>query len=221
MKSRVKRKMNQRRGRIMSNIVSQCYVNSMRHNLRNIYLNNNVEFEKCKVSIGFLVDFSGSVDRMTAENIITILNEVFGNYVEDYAFALAVFGANSQKVKTFYETFENTKARIGNISVNAGGTEISVLLDAFLKMFNGLDTNRRKILVIASDFSFGDNQEALELIKLYPLANIELIFIGFSGYTNVNNWGEPLKVNRTKIDDVDELPSAFLDVYINSQKGEL
>jgi len=219
LKPIVSRHIFQKRGRIMPNLISKSYVASLRQEVNNVYLNFKSKFEREKVAIGFLFDFSASVNRIEALDITTILNEVFGHYVDDYGYAVACFGANSQKVKTFFETFENTKARVGNIGVNSAGTEISVLLTSFLKMFNAIGSERRKILVIASDFCFGDDLEASKLIKLFPLANVELIFIGFSNYQKALEWCPDLKnTRRTVIKSVKELPERFLDVYLNIQQ---
>jgi len=219
VKVTLKRDIFQRRGRIMPSLQTKAYVNSLRQTVKDIYLSVTSQFEKEQVAIGFLFDFSGSVDRTEALDITTILTEVFGNYVDDYGYAVACFGANSQKIKTFFETYENTKARVGNIGVSPSGTEIHVLLTAFLKMFNNITSNRRKILVIASDFCFGDDSEARDIIRLYPKANVELIFIGFCNCENVNNWGSDLvKAKRTTIKEVSELPERFLEVYLNIQK---
>jgi hypothetical protein len=160
VKPRCNRQIFQKRGKMMSPLLSKIYVNSFRNNVQNVYTNVQTTFEKEQVAIGFLFDYSGSVDRDTAQKITTILNEVFGHYVDDGGFSISAFGADSQKVKTFFENFDNTRARIGAISVNAGGTEVSVLLEAYLKMFNAVKGQRRKILVIASDFYFGDEQKA-------------------------------------------------------------
>lgn len=219
LKPIVRRRRFQKRGKLMPSLMSKAYTNSLRNIVKNVYLNVKTRFEREQVAIGFLFDFSGSVDRTEANDITIILNEVFGHYVDDYGFAVACFGADSQKIKTFFETFENTKARCGNVGVSAWGTEISVLLTAFLKMFNAITSDRRKILVVASDFEFGDNDKALDLIRLYPLANIEIIFIGFCNCRKVRTWASDLKnTRRTAIKSVSDLPEAFLDVYLNIQK---
>jgi flagellar hook-basal body complex protein FliE len=208
----------QNRGRIMSPILARAYVSSLQRQVNNIYVKNTVVFEKQKVNIGFLFDYSGSVPREQAEDITTTLNEVFGHWVEDYGFAIAVFGDNNQKVKTFFETFQNTKARIGNITVSASGTRIHDLAESFLKMFNSIHEQRRKILVVASDFEFCDEAEAEEVIEQYAKAGIELLFIGFGSCSNVKTFARKVKAKRTSITNVEELPERFLEVYLNEQK---
>lgn len=218
MKPLVKREIFRKRGRFMSQLLSKAHTNSFRNIVKNVYLNVKTRFEKEKVAIGFLIDYSGSVNRRQAEDITVILNEVFGHFVEDSGYSISVFGADSQKVKTFFETFNNTKARCGNIGVNTSGTEISVLLRAYLKMFNNVDSERRKILVIASDFYFGDNNDAKELIALYPKANVELIFMGFTDTRNSETWASNIvEARRTGIKDISDLPERFLSVYTDIQ----
>jgi len=220
LKPRFKREIFQKRGKFMSPLTARAYVNSFRSEVKNVYLNNRVKFEKEQVAIGFLFDYSGSVNRKEAQDITTILNEVFGNYVDDLGFAIAVFGENSQKVKTFFETFANTRARIGNISVSASGTEVSVNLASFLKMLNKVNPERHKMLVIASDFEFGDEDKALDMIKLYSKANIDMIFIGFCNCAKVRTFASGIKgvIKRTNIKSVKELPEKFLEVYLSIQK---
>jgi len=220
LKPRFKREIFQKRGKFMSPLTSRAYINSFRSEVKNVYMNNRVKFEKEQVAIGFLFDFSGSVERSQALDITTILNEVFGNYVDDLGFAIAVFGENSQKIKTFFETFANTRARIGNINVSASGTEISVNLASFLKMLNKVNPERHKMLVIASDFNFGDEDKALDLIKLYSKANIDMIFIGFCDCQKVKTFASGVKgiIKRTYIKNVKELPDRFLEVYLSLQK---
>jgi hypothetical protein len=221
LKPRVSRQIFQKRGKIMSPIVPRIYANSFRGTVRNVYTNVSTKFEKEQVAIAFAFDFSGSVSKRDADRITTILNEVFGHYVDDYGFSVGCFGADTQKIKTFFESFQNTRARVGNISVSPCGTEVSVLLEAYLKMFNTIQGERRKILVIASDFSFGDNDKAEELIAQYARYGIECIFIGFCSCDAVESFAENVKglrVRRTRINEVSELPQRFLDVYLNSQK---
>jgi hypothetical protein len=221
MKPRVSREIFQKRGRIMSPIVPKIFANSFRGTIKNVFTGIDTKFEKEQVSLQFLFDFSGSVDKEQAEKITCILNEVFGHYVDDAGFSIACFGADSQKVKTFFESFDNTKARVGNIGVNACGTEISVLLEASLKMFNTIKGERKKMLIIASDFEVCDEERALDLLEQYARSGIECIFIGFCGCDKVDTFAsnvKKLKVRRTRIQEISELPSAFLSVYLERQR---
>jgi hypothetical protein len=177
-KPRVNRQIFQSRGRFMNNLLAKAKVASYRQDVKNVYVNVNTTFEKEKVAIGFIFDYSGSVDWKQAEDITTILNEVFGNWVDDAGFAIGVFGATYQKIKTFFEQYANTRARIGAISVNSSGTKVAEIMASFLKMYANVSPDRRKILVLASDFDFYDETEAHDILKLYDKAGIELIFIG-------------------------------------------
>lgn len=222
MKPIITREVFRNRGRIMPNLIAKAYTQSLRRMVKNVYLNFKTDFEKEKVAIGFLFDFSGSVDRSEALDITTILTEVFGAYVDDMGYSTSAFGANSQRVKTFFETHEQTKARVGAISVSPSGTELSVLLTAYLRMFNKVSPDRRKILVIASDFWLGDDQQAQDLIKLYPKSNVQLIFIGFCNCERVETWAKDVLpknyAKRASIKQVSDLPEAFLDVYLGIQR---
>lgn len=215
---RMKRTIYQKRGRFMANLVARSYVNSMRRRVERVYIQNTTKFEKEKVNIAFLTDFSGSVDWNTALNITTILTEVFGRYVEDYGFSVAVFAENMQKVKTFFEMYQNTRARIGNISVNTWGTRIHDLLEAYLKMFNSIHEDRRKILCIASDFCFSDEEEAKKVIEQCIKHGIEVKFIGFDE-PKMDFADEVKGISRSQINNIHELPEVFLQVYIDIQKG--
>jgi hypothetical protein len=221
MKPRVSRDIFQKRGRMMSPIIPRIYTNSFRSTVRNVYTCVSSKFEKEQVCIQFDFDYSGSVDREQAQRITTILNEVFGHYVDDYGFGITVFGADTQRIKTPFETFQNTRARIGAISVDAGGTELSVALEANLKMFNTIKGERRKILVVASDFEVCDEEKCVELLGQFAKMGIECLFIGFCSCEKVETFADSvrnLKVRRTRINQVSELPQKFLDVYLNVQK---
>lgn len=217
MRPITERRMFQRRGKFMSPIATKAYTNSFRGMVHNVYLNVQTTFEKEQVAIAFHFDYSGSVDREEAQEITTILNEVFGHYVDDGGFAISCFGADSQKVKTFFESFETTRNRVGGINVNGGGTEISVLLESTLRQFNSI-RNRRKVCVIASDFWFGDESKAENLIRTYEKAGIELIFIGFCGCDKMLTFAQNVNARRTAIKTISELPEAFLNVYLNLQR---
>jgi hypothetical protein len=216
LKPKIQKDIYQKRGRIMSNILTRCYTNSLRKQVSNVYVHNDIRLEKEKINIAFLVDFSGSVSKTTALRITTIFNEVFGNFVDDYSFGIGVFAQDIQKIKTFFEQFYTTRARIPNISVNASGTRIHDLIESFLKMFNGIREDRRKILVIASDFCFSDEEEAKKVIEQCVKSGIEVMFVGFSECYNLENFAKEVKgIKRTKISDFRDLPEAFIDIYLN------
>lgn len=220
MRPRVQREIFQKRGKMMSPIVPRIYANSFSGTVKNVYLRTTAKMEKEQVCIQFDFDFSGSVSKREAEKITTVLNEVFGHYVDDYGFGITCFGADTQRIKTPFETFQNTRARIGGISVNASGTELAVALEANLKMFNNIKGERRKILVIASDFCLSDNEKCEELLQHFVKAGIEVCLIGFCDCDRVEDiWKDVkgLRCVRTQIKEISELPKRFLEVYLGVQ----
>lgn len=219
MKPRTTRQIFERRGRLMSPIVPQIYTNSFRGTVKNVFTKMDTRFEREQLKIGFMFDFSGSVDRHEAEKILTILQEVFGHYVTDGDFAITCFGADSQRLKVFNEGFANTRARAGNIGVDAGGTEMSVLLEAFAKMFSCFK-EEKKVLVIASDFCTSDEDKCVELLGQYAKMGVEVYMIGFDSCEHVDHFAEEvrgLKVVRTKINEISELPLRFLECWTSYQ----
>lgn len=207
----------QKRGRMMCNLISRSYTNSMHRPVTNVYIQNTTKLEKEKVNIGMLIDYSGSVSRTTALEITTILTEVFGNYVEDYGFSIGAFAENCQKVKSFFEPFATTRARIPNISVNSCGTRMHDLLESYLKMFNAIHEDRRKIVVIASDFCLSDTEECEKLLKQYEKAGIQIILFGFDN-SSVKRVFHNIKAQRFEMHDILNLPEDFIQVYIDLQK---
>jgi hypothetical protein len=217
MKPQIQRDIYQKRGRMMSSLLSRSYTNSMVRPVTNVYIQNTVKMEKEKVNIGMLIDYSGSVSRQTALEITTILTEVFGNYVEDYGFSIGAFAEDCQKVKSFFEPFQTTRARIPNISVNSCGTRMHDLLESYLKMFNAIHEDRRKILVIASDFCLSDTDECQKLLEQYEKAGIQIILFGFDN-SQVKRQFKSIKAKRIEMSDIHNLPEDFVGVYLDLQK---
>lgn len=214
----VKKQQFRKRGRMMSPILAKAYTNSLRHRVQNIYVSTETKFEKQKVAIQVLVDFSGSMDKHTADKTITILNEVFGQWLEDKAFSILVFGEDYQKIKTFFETFSQTRARIGGISVDASATECSEPLEEILKMFNEIGdkevSERDKLLVLASDFWFGDKEDTVEQLKELLKHGVKLLFVGLCNYAKIKEiLPNTMGIFRTTIDDLGDLPELFIDIY--------
>jgi len=207
----------QKRGRLMHGIVAKAYTTSLSRDVTKIYETNRCHFEKQKVAISVLIDFSGSMDFTTSCNVCTILNEVFGAWLEDKAYSLLVFGADYQKIKTFHESFSNTRARVGGISVDAGGTMAHEVLLEIARMYASCDPERHKILVLASDFSFGDETETHEAIKTISHLGVSILFVGLCSYSRMDSFAtDVLNIYRTKIKDVVDLPELFLDVYMKA-----
>jgi hypothetical protein len=218
VRPQVQRDIYQKRGRMMSNLVSRSYVNSLMRPVTNIHVQNTLRLEKEKVNIAMLIDYSGSVSRKDALDITTILCEVFGNYVEDYGFAIGAFAEDNQWIKRFIEPFNNTRARIPNVSVNSCGTRLHDLLENALKMFNSIHEERRKILVIASDYCLSDTDEVVKLLELYAKAGIQIILFGFDN-SSVRHFAPHIKgIQRIEMSDIHNLPEDFLEVYLDLQR---
>jgi hypothetical protein len=217
MKPTMQRDIYQKRGRMMSNLISRSYVNSMQRPVTNVYLSNTVKLEKEKVTIGALIDFSGSVSRSTALEITTILTETFGNWLDDYSFSLGFFAEDCQYTKRFNESHQQTRARVPNIGVNSCGTRLHDLLESMIKQMNGVHEDRRKILIIASDFCLSDTSESEQLLEKCEKAGIELILFGFDR-SSVKSVFHKVKAKRFEMNDIHDLPESFVECYINSQK---
>jgi len=217
VRPQVQRDIYQKRGRMMSNLVSRSYVNSLMRPVTNIHVQNTLKLEKEKVNIGMLIDYSGSVSRQTALEITTILTETFGNYVEDYGFSIGAFAEDNQYVKRFFEPFNNTRCRIPNISVNSCGTRLHDLLESMLKQMNAIHEERRKILVVASDFQLSDTDDCERLLELYAKAGIEIILFGFDN-SNVRHVFNKVKAKRIDMEDIHDLPELFIQIYIDAVK---
>lgn len=216
MKPTMQRDIYQKRGRMMANLISRSYTNSMHRPVTNVYIKNELKLEKEKVNIAMLIDYSGSVSRQTALEVTTTLNEVFGNYVEDYGFAVGVFADDMQFVKRFNEPFSTTRARIPNINVNSCGTRLHDLLQATLKMFNAIHEDRRKIVIIASDFCLSDTEEVVKLLEQYAKAGIQIILFAFDGSSR--HFAPNIKgIQRIDMKNIMDLPESFLDVYLKLQ----
>jgi hypothetical protein len=217
MKPTMKRDIYQKRGRMMSNLISRSYVNSMQRPVTNVYIQNTTKLEKEPVNIAMLIDFSGSVSRSTALEVTTILTETFGQYVEDYGFAIGVFAENMQWLKRFNETYQQTRARIPNTSVNSCGTRLHDLLLSALKMFNSIHENRRKIVVIASDYCLSDSEEVVKLLEQYSKAGIQIILFAFDGSSK--HFAPNIKgIQRIDMKNIMDLPEDFLECYLKLQR---
>lgn len=74
------------------------------------------------------------------------------------------------------------------------------------------------MLVLASDFSFCDTEEAEKVIGQYAKSGIDIIFMGFDSCANLKTFAIKVKAERAMLDDIANLPEKFLDVYIETQK---
>jgi hypothetical protein len=217
VKPQIQRDIYQKRGRMMSNLVSRSYVNSLTRPVTNIHVQNTLKLEKEKVSIAMLIDYSGSVSRRDALEITTILTEVYGSWLDDYSFCIGAFAEDNQYIKRFFEPFHTTRARIPNVSVNSCGTRLHDLLESTLKQFNAVHEERRKILIVASDFCLSDTDEVIKILELYKKASIDILLFGFDN-SQVKHFAPTIKAQRAELQNIMDLPETFLDVYLQLQR---
>lgn len=208
----------QKRGRIMRGILAKAYVRSLRRDVSRIYHHTDLKFEKQKVAIQILVDFSASMDKNVAEDIITILTEVFGNWLEDKAYSIGVFGENRQKIKTFFETFDKTRARIGGINVNSWGTMLETSLQDTIRMMNGINEERKKILIVCSDFALGDEAESLKAFEQILKTDIKLIMVKLCSYRRLGTLEDNKDVEVMECKNIQDLPEIFADIYMKASR---
>ena len=216
LKPIVNREIFQRRGKMLNGLLGKVYANSLNREVKNVYINNSVNYEKEKVNIAFLFDMSGSVPYYLALDICTTLSEVFGKWLEDYAYSLSVFAKDCFRIKTFFETYENTKGRIGNLRIDRDATYINALLKSYIKQFNTIKEERRKILVVCSDMCLSDESEATELLKIYEKLKVNILFLTF-GKVNEDFIKQFPNAKHMYVKDIAELPTAFLQIYLNAQ----
>jgi len=211
----------QKRGRIMRGILAKAYTRSLVRTVSRIYHHSDLRYEKQRVAIQILVDFSASMNRTTAEDIITILTEVFGNWLEDKGYSISVFGENRQKIKTFFETFDKTRARIGGINVNSWGTMLETSLQDTIKMMNGIDGERKKILIVCSDFALGDESESLKAFEQILKMDVKLIMVKLCGYRRLPTLEDNKDVEVMECKNIEDLPEIFADIYMKIAREEL
>jgi len=215
-----KRLIFQKRGRIMSPIISKAYSNSLRRssNVNRIFIKSETFFEKQKVALAFAFDFSGSVDYDTACNIITIMNEVFGSWLDDESYAITVFAKDYQKVKTFFETYEQTKGRIGGINVNMCSTMSGDLCKEIRKMFHSITNEKQKVFIFCTDFGLGDKIDTQEVIEGMINDGVQVLFLGICDYWD--NYASYMPnqsgIKRAKCENLSELPEKFINIYLDS-----
>lgn len=210
----------QKRGRLMRGILAKAYVRSLKREVSRIYHHTSLHYEKQKVEIQFLIDMSASMDKSTAEDVICILNEVFGNWLSDDSYGIIAFGENRQKIKSPYETFHKTRARIGGISVNSWGTMLATSLEDSLKMMSGIDGERAKILIVLSDFALGDEAEALKVFEQILKNDIKIIMVKLCSSRSLPTLEANKNVEVIEVRNVQDLPELFSQIYLKVAKAE-
>lgn len=210
LRPNIQNKTFQSKGRIMSGIIGKAVVSSMKRPVEDIYIKKETILEKRKIAMAIVVDFSGSMSEEEAKDVLTILGETFGRWCEDYAFSIFTFSDTYQKIKTNFEQYANTKGRIGG-DIQSGGTMLANCLKDVTKMILCTEEDRTKIVVVASDFCLGDDNETREVIKAMIDADIKFIAVGMC-------YGSAQAAKRfsdlyTYVKHPRDLPEKFIEVY--------
>jgi hypothetical protein len=223
MKPKTTRAIYQKRGRMMSSIMARSYASSFRGEVTNIYVKNETHYEKQKVAIAFLFDTSGSVSHTLVQNVMCTLMETFGNYVNDSEFSLACFATNLQRIKSFHEAYQNTRARIPK--QNCGGDNNETFLDiiqSYTKQFNDISNDTKKICVIITDFQLLISREAVEQ-KFTEMLNskVNIIMMGIDSYKHYINEYLPSdrRIRRLGVNSMNELPELFVKIYTEASQS--
>lgn len=201
----------QKRGRIMNDNLARLYVSSKRRNLRRIFIRPVPQQKRKNVAICLMVDFSGSVPRNIARKSLTILAEAFGDFIPSSQFAIVVFASDYQRIKLFSENWNNVKARIGG-NLNVGfGTMGSNCLRDIQRMFNSINHNTQKLLILVSDFCFNDIEKTKKrIINMINYSKVKMAFIGVS-HSEYQFAQIPVK----QIYDISELPEKVAELYFS------
>jgi len=220
VKPHTKRNIYQKHGNMMRGILAKAYANSFRRNVNRIYIKSETQFEKIKVAIGFAVDLSGSMNQVESEDTVTIMSEVFGQWLSDESYAIMLFGSGYQKIKTFFEAYDNTKARIGGIRC-LGGTRMTECIRELRLMFNAITDDREKILVVCSDFYLSDIENSSEELRKCLKQGIKIIFMSYGNRTEYHNiLAKDRGVSRSYIADIKLVPREFIRCMTEAITGE-
>jgi len=198
----------QKKGRLMYSALSKAFVSSLRNRVNHIHIDDKLVLKEKGVNIALVLDLSGSVPIRLAMDILTVIAEVMGNWIND-RFAILVFGSEYMKIKAFVEGYNNVKQRIGGLGC-LGGTMLANCLKDVHRMFN-LVRNGRKILVVASDFEIHDDYVASKAIKEMKRDGIRVIGIAFGTICKGDTYNQMEKV--IEISDIRELPEKFIKIY--------
>lgn len=205
-------------GRLMTEIAASLLAQSMNKEVTNPYERRKIIYEKGKVSLGLLVDVSGSVSWDDALDVLTIIGEVGGRWLKEEDLAILAFASEYVKIKVFVEQYWNTSARIGglyNDTTGLGGcTEMHPPLAEFTSMFNAFNGNGKKIMVIVSDFSlYPEDSDAVKReIKKLEMNGVTVIGVGLSR-DDLFRAREHCGHNATAINDITDLPERFFQIW--------
>lgn len=207
-------------GRMMQGVLAGAYIQARRQPVTNVYVKNIMRYEKSDVTLALLVDLSGSTDTELMADVLTIIAEVSGNWLSDEKWGMFTFGSGFQKIKTFWESYNNTKARIGGLE-DMGGTYMAGPLGEIGQMFKKVkDASDKKVLIIVSDFQLMDDDypaSRVQINRMKKLSDVETICI-------VNDRSEAamqvamqnakkLSDHVVPMPDISKLPENFFKVY--------
>lgn len=195
-------------GRLMTELATQLITQSYSREVTNVFARRKLQEQRTEVAIGLLVDLSGSMNIPDAMNVLTTITEVGGRWLKEHDLAVLVFGSDYQKIKVFPEQFWNTRARIGGLQC-MGGTEMYPPLREYIKIFKTIETGKRKVLIIVSDFETSNEEETKRHIALLTRMGVLVIGIGFSAQDEQANYC----INNTWIDNIGQLPEKFFYIW--------
>ncbi|MEM2633808.1 MAG: hypothetical protein QXO29_07965 [Nitrososphaerota archaeon] len=199
----------QKHGRLMNKIISKIYPSSLKNHVENIYTKNIVKAKEEKIYAGIIVDLSGSMNIVEAKESLTILAEAMSRWLTDSEFSILVYGTDFLKLKTFYESYNNVKYRIGGLRCLDSTYPIPCLKE-MCKLMRNLK-GRKKIIITVSDFEFvkEDFEEFKRIVK--ETKDITFINLCYSNY-NIDKAREITK-NSIEIEGIHELPKKFFEIY--------
>lgn len=199
------------RGRIMPHLLARASIQTVPP--RDIYTRMRNEPDEEPTRWVIVVDLSGSMNVTEAIKALTVFSEVASQYLRDDEFAIYAFGSGWVKVKSFYEQYENVKARIGGLT-GMGGTALHPVLEAVETELWSLTNHHKNRVIIVSDFEMyhEDESKSMTICKtlVKEFAHGKVIGLDFGdGTEKVSRY---LKAERIR--SIAELPDKFIDAYL-------
>jgi len=207
-----------RSGRLMSEIIGKVYTSSLTKEVDNIYDGYTRQYEKEHVAIAILVDISGSMSINQSKDMSIILMEVLGRWLRDQDFMILMYESDYYRIKTFTESYHNTRYRLAGL-LRTGGTVLYEPLLETYRILKHLKDNRKKIVMIVSDFYVERQEDCLSLIDSMRKDNISIIGIGLCR-TSLSLVRQFTKGYSCNIHRLEELPSKIVDIYMDIVRGK-
>lgn len=197
----------QRHGRLMSQMMGRIFTQSLVAEVPNVYELATTRNERTRVKMGLIVDFSGSMNTEDSRNGIAIISEVLYRWIPSSDFGIFAFGSEFTRVKTFDESYDTTRFRLGG-TVQMGGTELGTPLRSMIRAMDSLGTDDPRVIVIFTDMAVDDiSAEVAEANRL----GIKLMVLG-PFYQGSERFGLR-KEQMQAVNDLEKLPDAFVKVY--------